>query len=117
MRFLLDENLPRSAARILRDAGHEVVAVVESAMRGEKDPELLRVCNRENRVFVTLDVGIRLTGGALTTGAVLLRPPKEFDASDIEQLLLGLIASGDLDQLSGRVTVLSPGRIRTRPLV
>jgi predicted nuclease of predicted toxin-antitoxin system len=34
MRFLLDENLPRSAARILRDAGHEVVAVVESAMRG-----------------------------------------------------------------------------------
>ena len=116
MRFLLDENLPRSAARILRDAGHEVVAVVESPLRGEKDPELLRVCNDEDRVFITLDVGIRLTGGTLDTGAVLLRPPKEFDAVDVEQLLLGLIASGDLDRVLGQITVLSPGRVRRRAL-
>jgi hypothetical protein len=116
MRFLLDENLPRSAARILRDAGHEVVAVVESPMRGEKDPELLRVCNEENRVFITLDVGIRLTGGTLRTGAVLLRPPREFDAADVEELLLGMIAHSHLDRLLGRITVLSPGRVRTRPL-
>ena len=60
MRFLLDENLPRSAARVLRDAGHEVVAVVESPLRGKKDPELLRACNEDGRIFVTLDVGIRL---------------------------------------------------------
>lgn len=117
MRFLLDENLPRSAARILRDAGHEVVAVVDSPLRGEKDPELLRVCNDEDRVFITLDVGIRLTSGALNTGAVLLRPPKEFGASDVEELLRGMITSGVLERLSGRITVLSPGRVRTRPLL
>jgi uncharacterized protein with PIN domain len=89
MRFLLDENLPRSAALILRDLGHEVVAVAESAMRGEKDPQLLQVCNEENRVFITLDVGIRLTGGALWTGAVLLRPPREFDVEDVKNCCVG----------------------------
>jgi predicted nuclease of predicted toxin-antitoxin system len=75
MRFLLDENLPRSAARVLRDAGHEVVAVVASPLRGKKDAELLRACNEDGLIFVTFDVGVRLTGGNLTTGALLLRPP------------------------------------------
>ena len=101
----------------MRDAGHDVIAVAESPLRGAKDPELLRLCNDDKRIFITLDVGIRLTGGVLNTGAVILRPPKEFDAADVEKLLRGLIASGDLDRLSGYVTVLSPGRLRTRPLV
>jgi uncharacterized protein with PIN domain len=116
MRFLLDENLPRSAARILRDAGHDVLAVVESLLRGQKDPQLLQVSNDEDRIFITLDGGIRLTGGSLNTGAVLLRPAREFDAADVEQLLLVLISAGDLSQLSGHITVLSPGRIRRRTL-
>ena len=116
MRFLLDENIPRSVASVLRATGHDVVAVVESSLRGFKDPTLLRVCNDEGRIFITLDVGIRLTGGTLTTGAVLLRPQKEFDASDVETLLRVLISSGGLDRLSGYLTVISPVHIRSRSL-
>jgi hypothetical protein len=101
MRFLLDENLPKSAARLLQDAGHDVVAVVDSTLRGTKDPDLLRICSTDNRVFITLDTGIRLTGGALETGAVLLRPPPEFDAGDVEALLRQLLSSPEIDRLVG----------------
>jgi predicted nuclease of predicted toxin-antitoxin system len=53
-RFLADENFPGPSVRLLRDAGHEVVWVKETAPR-TADPDVLRWAARERRVLLTLE--------------------------------------------------------------
>jgi predicted nuclease of predicted toxin-antitoxin system len=54
MRFLADENFPRSAEAALEAAGHDIVWV-RLAMPGASDAEVLAIAERENRVLLTFD--------------------------------------------------------------
>jgi len=54
MKFLLDENIPHSVIRQLREQGHNVLSVKES-MRAENDEIILERAQRESRVVVTQD--------------------------------------------------------------
>jgi predicted nuclease of predicted toxin-antitoxin system len=40
LRFLTDEDVPRSTARVLRDAGFDVVDVRDVGLRGKSDQEV-----------------------------------------------------------------------------
>lgn len=44
MKFKTDENLPLTAADILRRAGHEAETVHDEDLAGEDDPRLAEVC-------------------------------------------------------------------------
>jgi predicted nuclease of predicted toxin-antitoxin system len=57
MRFLCDEDVPRSTARVLRDAGFDVVDVRDIGLRGQTDQEVYRVAQREDRLLITCDLG------------------------------------------------------------
>src|ERR1035441_10906854 len=54
MKFLADENFPRLAIQVLRDAGFEVLWSGD-AHAGAGDPEVLRLCASENRTLLTFD--------------------------------------------------------------
>jgi predicted nuclease of predicted toxin-antitoxin system len=54
MRLLLNENMPASALRQLRDRGHDVLSAKES-LRGESDEVVLDRAQRELRIVVTQD--------------------------------------------------------------
>ena len=55
--LLLDEMYPRRLAELLRDGGHDVVAVVELAgLVGQPDSEVARWASEEGRVVVTENV-------------------------------------------------------------
>lgn len=72
----MDENLPHSAADLLKSAGHDVEEAVEEGLGGARDSKLLGACQQEGRVFVTLDKGladIRTYRPADYAGIVLLR--------------------------------------------
>src|SRR3954451_25267562 len=56
MKFKTDENMPAEAAELLRAAGHDAMSVVDQALRGSDDSRIAKVCRRERRVLVTLDV-------------------------------------------------------------
>ena len=56
VRFKLDENLPRDAEALLRDAGHDVQTVLEERLGGNPDPKVLDACRTENRVLVPFDL-------------------------------------------------------------
>lgn len=54
MRFLIDENMGPSVARWLREQGHDVVSIYETA-RGSSDDEVIALAYSENRILITSD--------------------------------------------------------------
>jgi predicted nuclease of predicted toxin-antitoxin system len=54
MRFLLDENLSSKIAQGLRDLGHDVLTIKESA-RGSQDYVILAIAQTTQRIVVTQD--------------------------------------------------------------
>jgi predicted nuclease of predicted toxin-antitoxin system len=55
-RFKVDENLPRQAQALLRDAGHDAQTVHGERLVGHPDATILDVCLNEDRVLITLDL-------------------------------------------------------------
>ncbi len=56
MKFKIDENLPQELAKILLSAGHDAETVYSERLQGGTDPDLMKVCVREERALVTLDL-------------------------------------------------------------
>src|SRR5437762_2345804 len=57
MRFKTDENIHPDAAQLLRMAGHDAQTVWDQNLRGTADPNLANICQQEQRVLITLDLG------------------------------------------------------------
>ena len=57
MRLLLDEQIPASVARALRDRGHDAVSIQERIdLRGLADPALFAAAQADRRALVTDNV-------------------------------------------------------------
>ena len=69
MEFKLDENLPCEACRILKDAGHDAVSVLDQLLGGYPDTKIAAICKSESRVLVTLDTDF---------ANILAYPPGDF---------------------------------------
>jgi predicted nuclease of predicted toxin-antitoxin system len=54
MTFLADENFPRPALLVLREAGNDVRSVAEDCP-GSSDEEVADICARDARVLLTFD--------------------------------------------------------------
>ena len=55
MRLLLDENLSPQQAAILREQGHDAIAVVDAGLSGQPDEKIREFAIAEKRVLLTLD--------------------------------------------------------------
>lgn len=94
VKFKLDENLPPEAGKILRDAGHDALSVLDQHLGGKFDARIASVCMAESRVLITLDTDF---------GNILAYPPEDYP---------GIIVIRSADQ--AKVTVLEfMRRIRT----
>lgn len=94
MRFKLDENLGSSAAKLLKDAGHDVETVQTEKLSGAPDDKIFDICTRENRCLITLDLdfsNILRFPPYDTPGVIILRPHKFSDLSQIHRLLKRLL--------------------------
>ena len=69
IRLKLDENLPVSAAEILRAAGHDATTAAAEGLAGEPDRVIAAACREERRALVTLDQGL---------GNIRSYPPREY---------------------------------------
>ena len=57
LRFLTDEDVPRSTARVLKDAGFDAVDVRDLGLRGKSDQEVFSYAQNEGRLLITCDMG------------------------------------------------------------
>ena len=75
-RLLLDQGLPRLSARLLTEAGWDVVHVADIGMSRAADSDILHRAVIENRVCVTLDADFHAqvaTRGARSPSVIRIR--------------------------------------------
>jgi predicted nuclease of predicted toxin-antitoxin system len=76
MKFKIDENLPIDVAEVLAEAAHDAVTVDSEGVAGSQDAVIASICQQEERVLVTVDLGfpdIRAYPPQTTPGFIVLR--------------------------------------------
>lgn len=116
MRFLVDENLPVDVQRILEERGHDVLYLPHSPHRGAADEEVWSIAAREERIIVTRDLDFPLPESPRPAGVVLLRVPDTFTRAQIADVMSDFASSAAFEEVTGAITVVSPGRVRSRGL-
>ena len=118
MRFLVDEDLPRSVDSLLREHGHEAVDVRDIELRGASDPDIAAYAREHGLCLLSGDTGfadIRNYPPRDYSGVVVLRLPAKTTSSTIMFLLRSLLVQTEvMDDLSGRLAIVDVGRIRIR---
>jgi predicted nuclease of predicted toxin-antitoxin system len=112
MRFFADESCDFRVVRALRDAGHDVTAVIE-LVPGAADRAVFEMAEREGRIFVTEDRDfgeLVYAGGNPAPGVILLRYPSTARAR-LPAIVVDVVTS-HAEKLAGRFVVLEPGRVR-----
>ena len=103
MHFKIDENLPARLKTLIDDAGHSASTVLDEGLAGAADPRIMEVCRHEEFALLTLDLefaNVVAYPAGSHHGVFVIRAGR-LDASTISTLVLGLLQSGDLDQLRG----------------
>ena len=114
MKLKLDENLPTDLAIRLRQAGHNVVDVVEEGLGGEDAPPVLKAATGEGRILMTFDLDfadIRRYPPGTHAGIVVFRlQDQRWKAlqGPIDHLLAGNL----LDGLGNGLAIVDETRIR-----
>ena len=116
MRFLVDENLPFSLIRLLRDAGHDTFDVAASPLRSSPDERLWMLAARERRILITKDLDFPFPHiRPYPPGLILIRVPDTFTGEQITRLFSKVLKASKPKDFEGRITVVLPGRTRVRP--
>ena len=117
MKFVIDEDLPRSTAKILRDAGHEVFDIRDHGLRGKEDNEILAFATQRKAILITGDLGfgnqIKYPVGS-HEGIVVAHFPNETSTSDLNAQIRAALLSLTEADMKNSLTILEPGRIRSR---
>ena len=116
MKLLLDENLSPTHALRLRQAGHDAVAVLDAGLGGADDAVVRQFALAQQRTLVTIDADfshIVRFPPENTPGVIWLRPwpPTE---TMIETILDGALRQLAGIDVTGKLVVVEPGRIRIR---
>jgi predicted nuclease of predicted toxin-antitoxin system len=105
VRLLADENVPAVVITQLREAGHHVVAVAETA-KGLADKDVLALARRDELVLLTFDKDF----GELAARGVVLVRLGSMSPGLMAKTIVAAIACGD--RWSECFTVIEPGRVR-----
>jgi len=116
MRFLADENVESAVVEALRHLGHDILEVGE-VNPGIDDGAVVRLAAREKRVLITNDKDfgeITVRRGQRIPGVLLLRLPGRTGSAKAPVAASAVRGAGS--HLLGRIHVVEPGRVRSRPL-
>jgi predicted nuclease of predicted toxin-antitoxin system len=118
MKLLLDQGLPRSAARLLREGGIDTLHVGEVGLAAATDNEILEKGRQESRVVVTLDADFHslLTFSKAVFPSVIRIRIEGLTGSRAANVIKEAVLRSKEDLESGALVTVQPGRIRIRRL-
>lgn len=116
-RFLLDANMPRSSAEIMRSMGLDVEDVRDIGMKASSDHAIIRYALETKRIVVTRDMDFgELLRYPLHPGSIILRLPFEYRSDEINRVLKEFFQSIKPDELANAIIIVELGRYRRRSL-
>jgi len=119
MNVLLDANLPRSASRAVRDAGHVPTDVRDAGMRAATDAEIARFAQVNHLCLTTRDfdfADIRNYPPFDYAGLIVLDLPEDALSPDVCAVLPTFLRRTDVEQvMPGRLAIVRVDRVRFRP--
>ena len=115
--FLIDEDLPRSLASVLRGAGYETTDVRDAGLRGRPDSEVLSYAISRGLALLSADLGfsnlLRFPPGS-HAGVIVARFPNEMPVAPLNQAILTSLLSLKEEDIRGNLVIIEPGRVRLR---
>ena len=119
MRFLVDNALSPTVARVLGSAGHDAVHVRDRGLQAASDSEVVDLAEREDRIVVSADTDF----GTILTLRDVAHPSFILFRGDVERrpeqqatVLLNTLPQLQSALESGAIVVLTGTRIRIRSL-
>ena len=119
MHFLVDANMPRSAAALIQRFGHKAVDVRDIGFGGADDSVIALHAKSEKLILLTRDfdfADIRNYPPSQYFGIVVLSLPDDAIATVILDLLERFLSQSELvNKLPGRLAIVESSRVRLRP--
>lgn len=116
-RYLVDENMPRSTARILRDAGYEADDVRDVGFAATADPEIFAFAQDTGATLISRDMGFaNIVDYPLGShaGIVIVRYRNVVPIAQRTHVLLNALAGFRSESLAGCLVVVGLERVRIR---
>jgi predicted nuclease of predicted toxin-antitoxin system len=115
--FLIDEDMPRSTAVVLRQAGHSAEDVRDIGLRGRSDQEVFEYAQAQGTILLTADKGfsniVRFPVGS-HEGIMVVRVPNELPTQTVNDELLRALEDLEGEDLAGLLMIVEVGRTRVR---
>jgi len=116
-KFVIDEDVARSTAKILADAGHEIIDVRDKGLRGAEDAKIFHFAQSKKAILLSADVGF----GNLKKfplghhhGILIAHFPNELSVQEINRQILHALSQLKDKDLSRNLIIIEPGKIRIR---
>jgi len=119
MKFLVDADLPRRTAELLRQHGHDAVDVRDEGLGAVPDGEIADYARSRGLCLMSGDFGfadIRNYPPERYPGIVVLQLPRDATAGTILAQVRSLLGREDvLSRLPGRLAIVGLRNVRLRP--
>ena len=116
-KFVIDEDMPRSTGKILKQRGYDVRDIRDYGLRGVEDEEIYEFAQREKAAILTGDRGfdniLRFSPGK-HFGIVVTHFPHEMLTMEINRHLIGRFEDLSEEDFKGNLIIIEPGKIRIR---
>jgi len=119
LKFLIDENMPRSTAEVLKKIGYVSMDVRDYKLSGEADEKVFKFAQNEKAVIITADRGfgniLRFPLGK-HYGIIIANFPNEMSTTEMNSHLVRQIQNLSEEQISGSLVVIDSKKVRTRKI-
>ncbi len=119
MKFLIDENMPRSLAAKIAELGFEVHDVRDIGLASQPDEEVMQAAIKLNAIIITGDrrfADPRTWVKEFNSGAIFITLPEGTSAKVFIAKIIDLIQNRHPSSLMGAYTVVELRRALSRPV-
>lgn len=117
MKFLVDENLPRSVAPRLSALGHNVLDLRQVNKTGLTDIDIMKLAQKDDRIIITMNYkhfgNLLMFPPEKSPGIVVIRMPNLSISTVITRVII-FLSNIDEKRLSHSLTILEYNRARRR---
>ena len=115
--FVIDEDMPRSTGKALKEQGYEVKDIRDHKLRGAEDEIIFRFAQKEKSVILTGDKDF---GNILQFplgnhfGIIVAHFPNEFSTKKINQQLISRLKELSENDFQGNLIIIESMKIRIK---